>query len=61
MSTRIRTDWRLFSAVMLILLFGLTMVYSASSVVAEVHYHKETWEFAARQLVAALIGTVPAG
>jgi cell division protein FtsW len=56
MSSRIRTDWRLFSAVMLLLLFGLTMVYSASSVVAEVNYHKETWEFAARQIVAALIG-----
>jgi cell division protein FtsW len=55
-STKIRTDWPLFTAVMLILMFGLVMVYSASSVVAEVHYHKEHWEFAARQLVAALLG-----
>lgn len=56
MSTCIRTDWKLFGATMLILLFGLMMVYSASSVVAEVNYNKQTWEFAARQLVAALIG-----
>ena len=55
-STKIRTDWQLYSAAMLILMFGMVMVYSASSVVAEVHYHKEHWEFAARQLVAALIG-----
>ncbi len=55
-STRIRTDWQLYTAAMLVLLFGLVMVYSASSVVAEVHFHKEHWEFAARQLVAALIG-----
>jgi len=56
MSTRIRTDWKLFSAAMLILAFGLVMVYSASSVVAEVLYKKEMWEFAARQLGAALLG-----
>jgi cell division protein FtsW len=56
MSTRIKTDWRLFSTAMLILAFGMVMVYSASSVVAEVNYHKETWEFAARQLAAALLG-----
>ncbi|MBI5087101.1 MAG: cell division protein FtsW [Acidobacteria bacterium] len=56
MSTRIRTDWALFGAAMLVLAFGLVMVYSASSVVAEVRYNKQTWEFAARQLIAALIG-----
>lgn len=57
-STKIRTDWQLFSASMLMLLFGLVMVYSASSVAAEVHYHKEHWAFAARQLWAALIGII---
>jgi cell division protein FtsW len=56
MSTRITTDWKLFTAAMLILAFGLVMVYSASSVVAEVNYHRQTWEFAARQLTFALVG-----
>ena len=55
-STKIRTDWQLYSAAMVILLFGLVMVYSASSVAAEVHYHKEHWEFAAKQLGYALFG-----
>lgn len=56
MRTRTKTDWLLFGGVMLILAFGLVMVYSASSVVAEVLYKKETWEFAARQLAMALGG-----
>ncbi len=41
---------------MMILAFGLVMVYSASSVVAEILYKKSTWEFAARQLGMALAG-----
>lgn len=56
MRTRTKTDWLLFGGVMMILAFGLVMVYSASSVVAEVLYKKETWEFAARQLAMALAG-----
>lgn len=57
-STKIRTDWQLYSAAMLLLLFGLVMVYSASSVAAEVHYHREHWEFAAKQLGFALFGII---
>jgi cell division protein FtsW len=56
MGTRIRTDWRLFTGLMLILAFGLVMVYSSSSVVAETLYRKASWEFAARQLLAAGAG-----
>ncbi|MBI4889494.1 MAG: cell division protein FtsW [Acidobacteria bacterium] len=56
MSTRTKTDWLLFGAVMMILAFGLVMVYSASSVVAEILYKKGTWEFAARQLLMGLAG-----
>jgi cell division protein FtsW len=55
-SNPIRTDWRLFSVILLLLAFGLVMVYSASSVVAEVLYRKATWEFAARQIAAAGFG-----
>ena len=56
MSSRIRTDWRLFLAIMAFLTFGLVMVYSASSVVAEVLYKKATWSFAVRQMAFALGG-----
>lgn len=58
MSSRIKTDWKLFTAISLILAFGLVMVYSASSVVAEVLYKKQTWEFAAKQLAFAVAGVI---
>lgn len=56
MSNRIRTDWRLFGAVLGLLTFGLVMVYSASSVVAEVKYEVETWSFALKQVGCAALG-----
>ena len=56
--SRIRTDWTLFGVIGAIAAFGLVMVYSASSVVAQVLYHKETWELAAKQIVFALAGLV---
>jgi cell division protein FtsW len=56
MANQIRTDWKLFAAILLVMTFGLVMVYSASSVVAEVLYKKETWSFAVRQLAAACAG-----
>jgi len=58
MSTRLRTDWKLFTPIMLLLLFGLVMVYSASSVVAEVLFKRESWDFAAKQMVFAIGGLV---
>lgn len=56
MSNRIRTDWRLFGAVLGLLTFGLVMVYSASSVAAEVKYEVEIWSFAVKQLICATLG-----
>lgn len=56
MSGKLRTDWPLFSATLLIMAFGLVMVYSASSVVAEVMHGKETWTYAAKQLGFAVAG-----
>jgi cell division protein FtsW len=56
MNSRLKTDWLLFTPVLLILAFGLVMVYSASSVVAEVLYKKPTWDFAWKQLRFAGIG-----
>ena len=55
-ANRIRTDWKLFGAILLIMTFGLVMVYSASSIVSEVLYKKETWTFAVKQLIAAIVG-----
>lgn len=56
MTARLTTDWKLFTPILLILAFGLVMVYSASSVVAEIRFGKPTYEFALRQLVFAVIG-----
>lgn len=56
MSNRIRTDWRLFGAVLGLLTFGLIMVYSASSVAAEVKYEVEIWSFAVKQVIYATLG-----
>lgn len=56
MTAKLRTDWPLFSATLLIMAFGLVMVYSASSVVAEVMHGKESWSYAAKQLGFALAG-----
>jgi cell division protein FtsW len=53
---RIRTDWRLLGTILLMLFFGLVMVCSASSVVAQVLFRKETWEFAVKQIGFALFG-----
>ncbi len=56
MSIKLRTDWPLFSVTLLLMAFGLVMVYSASSVVAEVMHGKENWTYAAKQLVFAVVG-----
>lgn len=53
---RVRTDWWLLSATLALVSFGLVMVYSASAVAAEVYFGKPSWEFAARQLAAAVVG-----
>lgn len=53
---RYRMDWWLMSATLALVAFGLVMVYSASAVSAEVYFGKPSWEFAARQLGAAVVG-----
>ncbi len=50
MAQRLKTDWVLFSAVVLMVLFGAVMVYSASSVVAEMRMGS-SYYFALRQLI----------
>src|SRR5580700_11548378 len=50
MAQRLKTDWILFSTVVLMVLFGALMIYSASSVVADIKMGK-SYYFALRQLV----------
>ena len=54
MAQRVKTDWILFFTVLLMVAFGLVMVYSASSVMAELRY-KSNLHFILRQLLWAFI------
>src|SRR6202166_3356264 len=47
---RLRTDWILFLTILAMVGFGLVMLYSASSAVAELRYHVEPYHFVVRQL-----------
>jgi cell division protein FtsW len=50
MAQRLKTDWILFITVVLMVLFGSVMVYSASSVVSATK-NSSSWYYAVRQLV----------
>lgn len=50
MAQRLKTDWILFSAIILMVLFGAVMIYSASSVVAQIRMGS-SYYFAVRQLL----------
>ena len=50
MAQRLKTDWILFTAVVLMVLFGAVMIYSASSVVADMRMGS-SYYFALRQLI----------
>jgi cell division protein FtsW len=50
MAQRLKTDWILFTTVVLMVLFGALMIYSASSVVADIKMGK-SYYFAVRQLI----------
>jgi cell division protein FtsW len=58
MSKRVKTDWYLLLTVAMMVAFGLVMVYSASSVVAEVKFKEETYHFAWRQALIAGLSLV---
>lgn len=49
MAQRLKTDWVLFGTVVLMVLFGALMIYSASSVVAEMKW-SASYRFLVRQL-----------
>ena len=50
MAQRLKTDWILFLTVLTLVCFGLVMVYSASSFIAELKYHVSSTHFFLRQL-----------
>src|ERR1019366_6078033 len=50
MAQRLRTDWILFTTVIFMVLFGAVMIYSASSVVADIRMGT-SYYFALRQLI----------
>ncbi len=50
MAQRLKTDWILFLTVLALVCFGLVMVYSSSSMLAELRYHVSSTHFFVRQL-----------
>jgi cell division protein FtsW len=55
MAQRLKTDWILFLTVLLLVLFGLVMVYSASSIIAGLKFHVSSTYFFLRQLLWAVV------
>ena len=55
MAQRLKTDWILFLTVLTLVCFGLVMVYSASSFIAELKYHVSSTFFFFRQLGWAVV------
>ncbi|HEX4750710.1 MAG TPA: putative lipid II flippase FtsW [Bryobacteraceae bacterium] len=58
MAQRLKTDWILFLTVLALVFFGLVMVYSASSMLAELKYHLSSTFFLVRQLGWAVVSVV---
>ncbi len=59
MAQRLKTDWILFWAVLALLLFGLLIVYSASSIMSRLDArYNSSWYFAIRQAGYAVVAVV---
>ncbi len=58
MAQRLKTDWILFLTVLALVCFGLVMVYSSSSMIAELKYHLSSTHFFFRQLGWAVFSFV---
>ena len=58
MAQRLKTDWILFLTVLAMVCFGLVMVYSASSLIAELKYHVASTYFFFRQLGWAVVSII---
>ncbi|HML17500.1 MAG TPA: putative peptidoglycan glycosyltransferase FtsW [Bryobacteraceae bacterium] len=51
---RLKTDWVLFLTILAMVGFGLVMLYSASSAMAELRYNVPPYHFVVRQLIWAI-------
>jgi cell division protein FtsW len=59
MPQRLKTDWILFAVVLALVLFGLLIVYSASSIMARLDArYNSSWYFAIRQAGYAVVAVV---
>ncbi|MCS7026001.1 MAG: putative lipid II flippase FtsW [Bryobacteraceae bacterium] len=58
MAQRLKTDWTLFFTVVLMVCFGLVMIYSASSIMAQMSkkFHHNPYYFLIRQMAWAVLG-----
>ena len=57
MAQRLKTDWILFFTVVAMVTFGIVMVTSASSVMAEIRYNN-AWQFVAKQAGWAVVSFI---
>ena len=55
MAQKLKTDWILFTTIVLMVFFGAVMLYSASSVMAQLKFGS-SWHFFARQLAWIVSG-----
>src|ERR1700759_5347011 len=58
MAQRLKTDWILFLTLLALVCFGLVMVYSSSSMLAQLRYHVSDTYFFFRQLGWAIVSFV---
>src|SRR5215831_15674428 len=56
MAVQLKTDRILFYTVLAIVMFGIVILYSASSVMAQTKLHLSEWHFVARQFAWMVIG-----
>ena len=54
MAQRLKTDWILFATVLVMVSFGVLILYSASSIMAQLRYGS-TWHFVVRQVAWAAV------
>jgi cell division protein FtsW len=54
--TKLKTDQILFTTILAMVTFGIVMLYSASSAVAELRYHLPPYHFLLRQVIWAAVG-----
>src|SRR5215471_18392465 len=57
MAQRLKTDWILFATVLLMVSFGILILYSASSIMAQLKYGS-TWHFVVRQAAWAAVAVL---